>query len=102
MARIKRAVIVQPVRMKRHVPVCTMEAGKCRMFCTYVIGRREICLGYPLENCPNNLVWLAVDGEEVGKISVRDVGPWMAAFIKSLKSSELEKTYIPSTNSFWD
>lgn len=102
MARIKRVVSVQPVRMKRHVPVCTMEAGKCRMFCTYVIGRREICLGYPLENCPNNLVWLAVDGEEVGKISVRDVGPWMAAFIKSLKSSELEKTYIQSTNSFWD
>ena len=102
MARIKRAVSVQPVRMKRHVPVCTMEAGKCRMFCTYVIGRREICLGYPLENCPNNLVWLAVDGQEVGKISVRDVGPWMAAFIKSLKSSELEKTCIPSTNSFWD
>ena len=91
MARLIRSKAkTGPTPSKSFHPACSIEFGRCRMFCTYTIGRRKVCLGFPLENCPNDLVWLSVDGEEVGKIEVNDIGPWMAAFIRSLRYPEFK------------
>ncbi len=46
--------------------------GSYRVFINFYSQGQQVTLGYPKPNCSDTRIWLAVDGEEVGRISASE------------------------------